>query len=159
MRSFLKQRVSNAITGCSLGALEITTFALITESYMACFGDDAIGNRKGGLESTIIRAVVDGVLEEIIFRGILQNTLYAVSSMGFNAMKLNNEETKSFIAALIPTSLLFGACHLLNPKPSWAQVAFATCGGLKDGYISHYYGLEKAIWSHAAFNCIGGSGL
>ena len=79
---------------------------------MACFGDDAIGNRKGGLESTIIHAVV-GVLEEIIFRGILQNTLYAASSMGFNAMKLNNEKTISFIAALIPTSLLFGGrCSL-----------------------------------------------
>ena len=79
--------------------------------------------------------------------------------MGFNAMKLNNEKTISFIAALILTSLLFGACHLFNPKPSLAQVAFATCGGLMDGYISHYYGLEKVIWSHASFNCIGASGL
>ena len=87
---------------------------------MTCFGDDAIGNRKGGLESTIIHAVVGGVLEEIIFRSILQNTLYAVSSMGFNAMKLNNEKTISFIAALIPTSLLFGVCHLLNLSGSYS---------------------------------------
>ena len=77
--------------------------------------------------------------------------LFEVSVKYFKALKLNNEKAKSFIAALIPTSVLFRVAHLLNPKPSWAQVVFATCAGLKFGHISHYNGLEKAMCSHASF--------
>ena len=87
----------------------------------------------------IAAAIVPGVMEEILFRGILFRWL---------------EQLAGSWAALILTSLLFGLAHIMNPNATWfSSFAIAVEAGL---LLGGAYMLTRSLWMpiglHAAWN-------
>ncbi len=84
-------------------------------------------------------AVVASVTEEVVFRGVLFRVV---------------EERAGTWAALVLTSVLFGAMHLLNPHATvWGAVAIAVEAG---GMLGAAYAATRTLWLpiglHAAWN-------
>ncbi|MFS0703990.1 lysostaphin resistance A-like protein [Cellulomonas sp. 179-A 9B4 NHS] len=84
-------------------------------------------------------AVAASVTEELVFRGVLFRVV---------------EERAGTVGALVLTSVLFGAMHLLNPHASvWGAVAIAVEAG---GMLGAAYAATRTLWLpiglHAAWN-------
>ena len=98
---------------------------------------------EGGTEQLlrllIATAIVPGILEEILFRGILFRWI---------------EEWAGSWAALLVTAVLFGVAHILNPNATWfSSFAIAVEAGL---LLGGAYMLTRSLWMpiglHAAWN-------
>jgi uncharacterized protein len=88
-------------------------------------------------------AIISGVWEEVVIRGIIFKYL---------------EQWLGSIAALALSALLFGALHLGNPNSSWlAAIAIALEAGILLGAI---YMLTRRLWAaiglHMAWNSVQG---
>ncbi len=88
-------------------------------------------------------AIVSGILEEVLFRGLLFRLL---------------EQWLGSISALILSALLFGLLHLGNPGASWlAAFAIALEAGILLGAV---YMLTRRLWAviglHMAWNSVQG---
>jgi len=84
-------------------------------------------------------ALVPALVEEVLFRGILFRWI---------------EDFGGTWAALVTSSALFGAAHLLNPQATWfSSFAIAVFGGL---LLGGAYMLTRSLWMpiglHAAWN-------
>ncbi|HUO98182.1 MAG TPA: type II CAAX endopeptidase family protein [Rhizomicrobium sp.] len=83
----------------------------------------------GGVETALIVAVVSGIGEELIFRG------------GFFRIL---EDSMGTAIALILSSAVFGATHLLNPHATpWAAMAIALEAGVVLGAA---YSATRSLW-------------
>lgn len=123
--------------GILLGVLAITA----TVGLMWLFGTYRVTGTNSAM--TLINALAIGMVpaftEEIVFRGILHRII---------------EGSLGTWAALISTSLVFGASHLANPNASWfAAIAIAIEAGLMLGAT---YTLTRRLWlpigMHFAWN-------
>ena len=97
------------------------------------------GNLSGLAASLLGSALFPAVSEEMLFRGVLFRWI---------------EEFGGSWAALLVTSMLFGAAHLLNPGATWvAAVGIAFEAGVMLGAA---YMLTRSLWLpmgiHAAWN-------
>ena len=91
------------------------------------------------LRLLIATAIVPGILEEILFRGILFRWI---------------EEWAGSWLALVVTAALFGVAHILNPNATWfSSFAIAVEAGL---LLGGAYMLTRSLWMpiglHAAWN-------
>lgn len=123
--------------GLAGGAL---LFALITGIVSTFGGFEVLGLRgMGALWSMLAMAVLSGVLEEILLRGIVFRHL---------------ETWLGSFIALALSSALFGALHIGNPHASWfSSLAIAIEAGILLGAV---YMLTRRLWAaigvHAAWN-------
>jgi membrane protease YdiL (CAAX protease family) len=127
-----------------LGAGLLTGFVLFSgmTGIVALLGGFEVLGLRGdarGIWTWLAIAVVSGVIEETLFRGILQRHLEAVFG--------------SWIALAI-TSALFGLGHIFNPDATWfAAFAIAVEAGILLGAA---YMLTRRLWLaigiHAAWN-------
>ena len=115
----------SAIAGCVmlLGGMEIVNVNL----------------SGGGLYTMIGIAITSGVIEEIVFRGVLFRQL---------------ERLGGSWVALGVTALLFGILHITNPNATWlAALAISMEAGIMLGAV---YMLTRNLWApigiHAAWN-------
>jgi membrane protease YdiL (CAAX protease family) len=97
------------------------------------------GGTRTLLPVLLSTAVVPGVLEELLFRGILFRWI---------------EQFAGSWAALLLTSLLFGLAHIFNPNATWfSSFAIAMEAGL---LLGGAYMLTRSLWMpiglHAAWN-------
>jgi hypothetical protein len=97
------------------------------------------GGTKTLLTVLISAAIVPGILEELLFRGVLFRWL---------------EEFAGSWAALLLTSALFGLVHIGNPNATWfSSFAIAMEAGL---LLGGSYMLTRSLWMpiglHAAWN-------
>ena len=155
---FFTNRARNFFYGCGLGlkrVCHVTLFASVIQLARGKAFENIISNSNH--DYTPFFAAYVGALEEVFFRGIVQNCIYGISTLVFNKInKLNflNVETKAYYTALIPTSVLSGLFRWSNPESSFIQTTYAISCGFQYGYVSHYDGLDKAMWAHATFNYI-----
>lgn len=123
--------------GLAGGAL---LFALITGIVSTFGGFEVLGLRgMGALWSMLAMAVLSGVLEEILLRGIVFRHL---------------ETWLGSFIALALSSALFGALHIGNPHANWfSSLAIAIEAGILLGAV---YMLTRRLWAaigvHAAWN-------
>jgi len=116
-------------------------FALVA-AVAALFGVYRIvgwGDASDFVPALILAGIFPAISEEMVFRGVLFRWI---------------EEFGGSWAALIVTSALFGASHLLNPNATWiAAVGIAVEAGLMLGGA---YMLTRSLWLpmgiHAAWN-------
>lgn len=125
-------------TGSAIG---IATFAAAILLLALLGGVSFTGLRGniGALWPMLGIAVMSGVTEEILFRGVLFRQVERMAG--------------SWIA-LILTSALFGAAHLINPDSSiWASLAIMVEAGLM---LTAIYMLTRSLWPaiglHAGWN-------
>ncbi|MCJ7720223.1 MAG: CPBP family intramembrane metalloprotease [Candidatus Hadarchaeum sp.] len=88
----------------------------------------------------LIMATLIPVIEEWVFRGILQEEL--------------SRRLRSRVAGLVLAALIFALFHLSNPGTYPAAVAPLFLGGLIFGICYIRTGLAGAILTHAAYNFI-----
>ena len=115
-------------------------FSAMTGIVALLGGFEVLGLRgQGQLWAMLSMAVTTGAIEEIIFRGILLRQIEAMLGTW---------------AALITTSLLFGAAHLANPNSTlFAAFAIAMEAGILLGAAYLYTRrLWLAVGIHAAWN-------
>lgn len=117
----------------------------IVVGIMALFGGYHIVGYNGPhvLVGVASVAIISGIVEEIIFRGLIFRFA---------------EQWLGSIAALLISALLFGAAHLSNPNSSMlAALAIAIEAGLMLGAI---YMLTRRLWAaiglHMAWNSVQG---
>ena len=82
------------------------------------------------------------VLEELVFRGLLQGALLR---RGWGCLLAGPVSAANLVAALA-----FAAAHLLRGTPAWAAAVFLP--GLVFGYFRERYGIGAAIVLHAFYN-------
>lgn len=82
------------------------------------------------------------VLEELVFRGLLQGTLLR---RGWG-----HRSAGPVTAANLVTALVFAAAHLLRVTPAWAAAVLLP--GLVFGYFRERHGIGAAIALHAFYN-------
>jgi len=82
------------------------------------------------------------VLEELVFRGLLQGTLLR---HGWGRRRAGPVTAANLVAALA-----FAAAHLLQGPPAWAAAVFLP--GLVFGYFRERHGIGAAIVLHAFYN-------
>ena len=156
--TFFTNRARNFFYGCGLGLKRVCHVTLVASVIQLARGkalENIISNSNHDYPPFFAAYV--GALEEIFFRGIVQNCIYGISTLVFNKInKLNflDVETKAYYTAVIPTSILSGLFHWSNPKSSFIETTYAISCGFQYGYVSHYDGLDKAMWAHATFNYI-----
>ena len=156
--TFFTNRARNFVYGCGLGLKRVCHVTLVASVIQLARGkafENIISNSNHDYPPFFAAYV--GALEEIFFRGIVQNCIYGISTLVFNKInKLNflDVETKAYYTAVIPTSVLSGLFHWGYPKSSFMQTTYAISCGFQYGYVSHYDGLDKAMWAHATFNYI-----
>ena len=156
--TFFTNRVRNFVYGCGLGLKRVCHVALVASVIQLARGkafENTLSNSNHDYPPFFAAYV--GALEEVFFRGIVQNCIYGISTLVFNKInKLNflTVETKAYYTAVIPTSILSGLFHWSNPKSSFIETTYAISCGFQYGYVSHYDGLDKAMWAHATFNYI-----
>lgn len=115
-------------------------FSAVTGIAALLGGFQVLGLRGAGqVWSMLAMAVVSGIFEETLFRGILFRQI---------------EGLLGSVAALAITSALFGAAHLANPGATWfAALAIAMEAGILLGAA---YILTRNLWLavglHAAWN-------
>ncbi len=86
-------------------------------------------NNPSALITSLVIGILPGITEEIVFRGVLYRII---------------EGSWGTWAALVITSLLFGAVHLANPNASWfAALAIALEAGLMLGIA---YTRTQRLW-------------
>jgi hypothetical protein len=115
-------------------------FSAMAGIVMLLGGLEVLGLRGTGvLWSMLTMAILSGVYEEILFRGVILRHL---------------EPLIGTWAALAATSAFFGAAHLMNPGATWfAAFAIAVEAGIMLGGA---YLLTRRLWMaigiHAAWN-------
>ena len=97
------------------------------------------GSTEQLVKELVLVAIMPGVTEELLFRGILFRWI---------------EEFAGSWAALLVTSALFGLAHILNPNATWfSSFAIAMEAGL---LLGGAYMLTRSLWApiglHAAWN-------
>jgi membrane protease YdiL (CAAX protease family) len=96
----------------------------------------------------LIGFVIQGSSEEVLFRGWLMQTVAS---------------RHGIVIAIIINSLLFGAAHLLNIKPSPAMYAGCANVALFGIFISLYACRDRSLWGvcgwHGAWNWLLGIGF
>jgi membrane protease YdiL (CAAX protease family) len=122
-----------------VGGTIIFSVAVAIAAAMGIYRIVGVGDLNGLLPALIASALFPAVSEEMLFRGILFRWL---------------EEFGGSWAALLLTSLLFGAAHLANPNASViAAVGIAFEAGVMLGAA---YMLTRSLWLpiglHAAWN-------
>ncbi len=117
----------------------------IVVGIMALFGGYVITGHNGAeiLVGVLSVAIISGIVEEILFRGIIFRFC---------------EQWLGSAAALSISAVLFGAAHLNNPNSSWlAAAAIAIEAGIMLGAI---YMLTRRLWAaiglHMAWNSVQG---
>jgi uncharacterized protein len=117
----------------------------IVVGIMALFGGYKIIGHNGAeiLVGVLSVAIISGIVEEILFRGIIFRFC---------------EQWLGSAAALSISAVLFGAAHLNNPNSSWlAAAAIAIEAGIMLGAI---YMLTRRLWAaiglHMAWNSVQG---
>ena len=156
--TFFTNRVRNFVYGCGLGLKRVCHVTLVASVIQLARGkalETIISNSNHDYPPFFAAYV--GALEEVFFRGIVQNCIYGISTLVFNKINILNfldVETKAYYTAVIPTSILSGLFHWSNPKSSFIQTTYTISCGFQYGYVSHYDGLDKAMWEHATFNYI-----
>ena len=88
----------------------------------------------------LIMATLIPVIEEWVFRGIIQEEL--------------SRHLRSRAAGLVLTAVIFALFHLSNPGTYPAAVLPLFLGGLMFGICYMYVGLAGSILSHSAYNFI-----
>ena len=155
--TFFTNRVRNFYYGCGLGLKQVCHVALVISVLQLAKGKASENtNTIDNYDYTPFFTAYIGALEEVLFRGIVQNCIYGINTKVFSKLDFINVETKAYYTAVIPTSFLFGLSHLSNPKPSFIVTALTTLSGFQYGRISHCDGLDKAMWAHATYNYIAG---
>ena len=155
--NFFTNRARNFYYGCGLGIKRVCYVALFISVLQLVKGKASENtNSIDNHDYTPFFTAYIGALEEVLFRGIVQNCIYGISTRVFNKLDLINVEPKAYYTAVIPTSFLFGLYHLSNPKPSFIVTALTTLDGFQYGRASHCDGLDKAMWAHATYNYIAG---
>ena len=135
-------RAKGAAKGLGVGvALGVVLFSVIVG--VAALADVYNVIRWGGTEQLLMvllaAALIPGILEEILFRGILFRWIEAFGGSW---------------AALVVTSILFGLAHILNPAATWfSSFAIAVEAGV---LLGGAYMLTRSLWMpiglHAAWN-------
>lgn len=88
-------------------------------------------------------AAVYPVLEEYVFRGGLQATLYRNTRMSWSWLGIS--------AANVTTSIVFAAMHLISQPPAWAMLVFFP--SLVFGWVRDRYDrLQASIVLHVVYN-------
>lgn len=90
----------------------------------------------------LVLVVVYPVLEELVFRGLLQGALLR--------RPWGRRAAGPITAANLATALVFGAAHLFRVTPAWAAAVMLP--GLVFGYFRERHGLGTAIVLHAWYN-------
>ena len=155
--TFFTNRVRNFYYGCGLGLKQVCHVALVISVLQ--LAKDKASENTNTIDDHDYNPFFDayiGALEEVLFRGIVQNCVYGISTRVFNKLDLINVETKAYYTAVIPTSFLFGLSHLSNHKPPFIVTTLTTLSGFQFGRASHCDGLDKAMWAHATYNYIAG---
>lgn len=115
-------------------------FALVALAIMALGGMRVLGiNGMGKLWALLAMAIVSGVFEEVLFRGLIQRQLEALVGTW---------------AALGLTSAFFGVAHIFNPGATWwSSLAVALEAGILLGAA---YLCTRRLWLpiglHAGWN-------
>jgi uncharacterized protein len=126
------------LAGLAGGAI-IFSIAVVIAAIIGVYRIVGVGDLRGMLAALIASALFPAVSEEMLFRGILFRWL---------------EEFGGSWVALLLTSALFGAAHLMNPNASIiAAVGIAFEAGVMLGAA---YMLTRSLWLpmglHAAWN-------
>ncbi|WP_405226192.1 JDVT-CTERM system glutamic-type intramembrane protease MrtJ [Lentisalinibacter sediminis] len=90
----------------------------------------------------IIVAVVYPLVEEVVFRGLLQGSLLRT---GWGAKRFG-----VLTAANVLAAIAFAAAHLVRTTPPWAAAVLLP--GLVFGFFRERHGLHAAILLHVVYN-------
>lgn len=114
-------------------------------------------------ERALLAIVAAPLIEEILFRGILQKTIHLIQHLTLkkNPTEMEKIHQKTFRVQL--SSLLFGAAHLTNegnsPLGRGIQCTWSYFGGVSYGYLSEkYQTLSMSILAHGLNNMIATAG-
>ncbi len=109
------------------------------------------------MESSFFSDVVEApILEEIIFRVIIQNFFHWISQKIVPDQNLEFFSCKlklSLLVAIIATAILFGMAHLSSGL-GIIHVILATVGGITYGILKEKQGLPASIAAHMTNNAI-----
>jgi uncharacterized protein len=132
-----KEWMFGAAVGTAVMAATVGIIAVLGGYHITGYNDVHV------LTAVLSMALVSGIPEEILFRGIIFRFL---------------EKWLGSIAALAISALLFGAGHIFNPNSSWlAAFAIAIEAGVMLGAV---YMMTRRLWAaiglHMAWNATQG---
>jgi membrane protease YdiL (CAAX protease family) len=108
-------------------------------------------------ENALITCVAVPIVEEILFRGILQSgiqKLFEISiSSSMVALPFTGPISTVTLATIFVASTIFGAVHVFNDhKFSYLQAIHAFIGGFAGGFMMTTVGLKAACAAHIVNN-------
>jgi membrane protease YdiL (CAAX protease family) len=139
MRDFAREGWAKELLGAFAGGVLIFASVVGVAAALGVYRIEGWGNPATFWAALALLALIPGVTEEILFRGILFRFI---------------EKTAGSWIALGVTSALFGIAHIFNPNASFvAAFAIAVEAGLLLGAV---YMLTRRLWAaigvHAAWN-------
>jgi membrane protease YdiL (CAAX protease family) len=139
MRDFAREGWAKELLGGFAGGVLIFAAVVGVAAALGVYRIEGWGNPATLWAALALLALIPGVTEEILFRGILFRFI---------------EKTAGSWVALGVTSALFGIAHIFNPNASFvAAFAIAVEAGLLLGAV---YMLTRRLWAaiglHAAWN-------
>jgi membrane protease YdiL (CAAX protease family) len=149
----LKGIIYAGIAGGIVGGLALAGFTHLFEPLMPA---DFLANAEKFSIPLVAKVLYGGITEEILIRwGLMSTFVWLIDLLSGGAARRNSSWV--FVAAIIITSLLFGAGHLPlagvlaeTVTPAMKAYVFLANGffGLIAGYLYWKRGLESAILAH-----------
>jgi len=134
--------------------------AVILRLVMPVPREENSGYSKYLNESTPFELGVAGpIVEEVLFRGILQGGLLVVLKRLIPATTvsiLGMPFTIAGLIAIVTASAVFGAVHAMNDhKGAWGQAIVVGVSALfTEGPLAYFYGIEASMMAHILNNTI-----
>lgn len=150
------------LIGVGVGLVDVITKIALYFLFLRGIDQDNT-QHTDNKETPFSVSVIYPILEEVVFRGLLQPSLRWAASVCLPdvTMKLAFLPAMSLasIVAVVATSVLFGSVHLINQHSGRKiQAMLATWGGITKGLLAINYGLGPAIGAHIMNNTIAGIG-
>ncbi|CUI17530.1 hypothetical protein PNK_1925 [Candidatus Protochlamydia naegleriophila] len=157
--SVIHHPVSQFVTATVVELVKIVAAKMFLEILL----ERALGQAKMPVKAVWTIAVAAPVIEEIIFRGVLQRGVGLVQK-GWNHFVTQRELSQEELAVqrtwrIQITAIVFAAAHLMNPHSSTAakltQFTWCYVGGVAYGYLSDKYKtLSVSILAHGFNNML-----
>lgn len=121
-------------------------FIIVIFNLFVAFGSSDYRSTDFSVILTVLQA---GILEEIIFRGILFGGLLWI------AQKYSNHSRLTFTGLLVLQALLFAGSHNLGiTSPSFLHTLVILPAGIVYGALYYMYGLYTAIITHTIYDLV-----